>query len=256
VSTWSISAGKLAPNNLPTDELGRRYWDKMTKVLPKALLARYITSFRLYTDGPSEDLGGMSPLDDTNTVWEVDLDTADFNLHNTDSVFILDYTHTLIHEFGHLLTLNVEQVEPTEDKRQKDEKGYLTSEGYARKTSYLGQYVKQFWPEDFLNKWDKIDGIRKDSKRLDGFYDFYLNHENRFTTDYAAESPEEDIAESWTFFVLTDKPEASEIKRQKVLFFYQFPELVKLRDHIRSNVDFIPINYLELYMQAKEETSL
>lgn len=247
VNTWSITEGEFTPNRQSTDKLGSLYWNKITGVLPQALLNKYITSMRLYTDGPSEDLGGMSPLDDSNTQWEIDLDTADINLHNLDSVFVLEYNHTLIHEFGHLLTLNIEQVEPTEDQVQDDNKGYLTSEGYARKDSYLGKFVDTFWPEDFLLAWDKIDRIRNEKRRVNGYYDFYLKHQPQFTTDYSAESPEEDIAESWTFFVLTDKPASSEIRAQKVLFFYQFSELIALREHIRSNIDFIPKGYLENY---------
>lgn len=146
-----------------------------------------------------------------------------------------------------MLTLNAGQIEPTEDVVQNDSRGYLTSEGYALKASYLGMFVDQFWPPDFLSEWDKVDKIRNESRRINKLFKLYLENESQFVTDYAAESPEEDIAESWAFFVLSDKPLALEGKAKKVLFFYQFEELIRLRTMIRSNMKFIPKAYLEVY---------
>ncbi len=42
----------------------------------------------------------------------------------------------------------------------------------------------------------------------------------------------EDIAESWTHFVLQPKPAGDTVSEKKVLFFYDFPELVELREEI------------------------
>ena len=55
-------------------------------------------------------------------------------------------------------------------------------------------------------------------------------------TDYAATNPGEDIAESWTHFVINDKPSGDSIADQKVRFFYDYPELVELRDKIRARL--------------------
>ncbi|GAB5524225.1 MAG: hypothetical protein Roseis2KO_20970 [Roseivirga sp.] len=253
VGRWQISLAELKPGNTPQDSLATRYWLQVKSLLPNDLLEEYVTSLRLYTDGPQEDLGGLNQLDESNKYWQLDLDTADINFHNLDSGFVLDYTHTLIHEFGHLLTLNATQVEPTEDMRQDDAKGYLTSEGYARKSSYLGKYVDRFWPMDFLMRWDKIDQIKNESRRADKLYTFYLENSERFVTDYAAENPEEDIAESWAFFVLSDKPVTNELKARKVLFFYQFEELVKMRNSIRSKITSLPTDYLNAYQIANND---
>jgi hypothetical protein len=59
-------------------------------------------------------------------------------------------------------------------------------------------------------------------------------------TEYAASNPSEDLAESFTAFVLQEKPTKSTVgfihSDQKILFFYDFPELVEIRDFIRSNL--------------------
>lgn len=251
VGNWQITNASLQLNDSYQDSLAVSYWDKVTSLLPTDLLEKYVTSLRLYTDGPQEDLGGLNQLDAYNKYWQLDLDTADFNLYNQDSVFVLDYTHTLIHEFGHLLTLNATQIEPTEDIRQDDTKGYLTSEGYAIQSSYLGKFVDRFWPADFLLEWDKIDQTRNEDRRAKKLFAFYDEYSSRFVTEYAAENPEEDIAESWAFFVLTEKPAPHHDGAQKVLFFYQFDELVSLREHIRSNINTLPVSYLEVYKTEK-----
>lgn len=242
--TWDISNGIIQTDNNPKDVLANKYWNYLKNVLPSKMLTKYVFSLRLTSDGEHEDLAGMTPLNDENSKWEIDIDTLDFNFNNKNLRHVQNYTHTIIHEFGHLLTLNPEQVTITEDEYQKDEKGYLTSEGYADQDSYLGKYVNQFWNGRLLRKWDKIDKIRSQRRKSNSLYKFYLKNQNQFLTDYAAESPEEDIAESWTFFVLSDKPTKDSIKTEKVLFFYQFPELVDYRNEIRSKLNTIPINYI------------
>ena len=55
-------------------------------------------------------------------------------------------------------------------------------------------------------------------------------------TEYAASNPDEDFAESFVAFVLKEKPTKSTTVDQKIRFFYDFPELVEMRDFIRSNL--------------------
>lgn len=47
-----------------------------------------------------------------------------------------------------------------------------------------------------------------------------------------ATSPVEDMAESWTNFVLKPSPEGKRIADEKALFFYDFPELVTFQQQI------------------------
>lgn len=65
-------------------------------------------------------------------------------------------------------------------------------------------------------------------------YNFYYDNATMFVTDYAATSPEEDIAEAWAYFILKPKPEGNTVAEQKVLFFYEWDELTKLRAQVVS----------------------
>ena len=71
----------------------------------------------------------------------------------------------------------------------------------------------------------------------DNNYRFFLRHDTKFVTDYAATSPSEDIAESFAYFVINDKPTGNDIWEQKIRFFYEFEELVKIRNSIRERLD-------------------
>lgn len=248
IGVWEIKEGTLITNDsLSYSSMAQDYFNTINNTLPKDLIDKYVVSLRLFTDGKDGDLGGLNQMNESVDSWQFDLDTADVNIYSKDSIEILDYTHTLIHEYGHLLTLNPSQIELTDDMIQDDNKGYLTSEGYALKDSYLGIFVKQFWDDELLLEWDNIDNKKNENKRVKLLYEFYLSHRDNFVTDYAAESPEEDIAEAWTFFVLSDKPDTNTVKNQKVIFFYQFPELVAYRQKMRLNIKSIPISYLDSF---------
>jgi hypothetical protein len=247
IGVWDVENGQLMTNANANFSVANNYWKQIYNILPSDLLDKYVVSLRLFTDGRDEDLGGMNQMNDAVKHWQIDLDTADMRLFSKDSIEILDYTHTLVHEFGHLLSLNSSQIQLTDDEFEDCAKGYLTTEGYAIKGSYLEQFVEQFWSASLLHEWRTIDRIKKDKRRVNRLYKFYLKHSDDFLSDYAAESPEEDIAESWTFFVLSDKPKQESNKYKKVLFFYQFPQLVEYRKHIRSRIQFIPDSYVRNY---------
>ena len=64
----------------------------------------------------------------------------------------------------------------------------------------------------------------------------YEKYQDRFVSAYSSTNIDEDVAESWTAFVLNDKPLGVTMSEQKILFFYDFSELVDIRDHIRKGL--------------------
>jgi hypothetical protein len=60
----------------------------------------------------------------------------------------------------------------------------------------------------------------------------FYKYGERFISDYAVTNPEEDIAETFTFFVLSPRPNGDTIAEEKILFFYRYTELQRLRDEI------------------------
>ncbi|MFL0096375.1 hypothetical protein V3A08_01100, partial [Tenacibaculum maritimum] len=141
-------------------------------------------------------------------------------------------------EFGHLLTLNNTQIKPTLKLIQEEDDPYLTIEGEAFEGSYINKFVAEFWKGELLNQWNTIQNkyCFTEENCVRKLYGLYQENFTDFLTDYAAESPEEDIVESWTAFVLRDKiAKPKTIAQKKINFFYQFPKLIIYRDLIRRN---------------------
>jgi len=110
----------------------------------------------------------------------------------------------------------------------------MVEDGCAKNNSYINLFYQKFWI-DIISEWDEIQYVEDEDEFFEQSYLFYENYQDRFVTLYASTSVDEDIAESWTAFVLNDKPEGDiTIAEQKMLFFYDYQELTDLRVHIRN----------------------
>ena len=214
-------------------------WNYYTTLIPpqsRSVLTQYVIS----TDGVDGTLASVAQTESDPNSWALFVDIADvadrYNL-----------TYTLLHEFGHLLTLGPNQVPPSiavfnnpdDDNIYLQESSncpnYFPGEGCANANSYIDGFYYQFW-DDIHDEWNDINLEEDEDIYYQKLDDFYYKYQDRFLTDYAATNPEEDIAESWTFFVLSPKPAGNSIAEEKILFFYQYPELVQLRSEILSNL--------------------
>lgn len=234
---WKIRKGVLIKNSSKKTELAAHYWKEFYNIFPKDICRKYIREIVLMTDGADEKTGALVALNTKNTQWRlvVDINDVDFKTKNKKRLYESIYTY--VHEFGHLLTLNNTQVRPSVKKQQEEGEPYLNEEGQAYKNSYINKFVKRFWRGKLLTEWDVIQDkycyIEQESC-IDKLYDLYMDNFTEFLTDYAAESPEEDVVESWTAFVLKSKiKKPKTIAQHKINFFYQFPELVAFRKHIK-----------------------
>src|SRR5687768_9178983 len=214
-------------------------WNYYASIIPPAE-RELLTEFSIFTDGRGNHLAAVSPTFPDPEQWSLHVDILD-----AESYY--DLTYTLLHEQGHLLTLNAEQVPPSkaifnfpgnETIVQKEADAcphYFTGEGCSESDSYLNQFFLRFWPH-LYPEWEQINLEEDRDTRATLLEDFYKTYKDQFLTEYAATSPMEDIAESWAFFVLSPKPELNSIANEKILFFYEYPELVALRTKILGQI--------------------
>ena len=165
----------------------------------------------------------------------------------------------MIHENAHILSLGSSQsdnddpysstgiddlyeepytelIEIVQEKEDACAPNYYTDvSGCMKNNSYMNKFFQEFWVDIYPSfKWFyEFDDYDKFEDHNDLFYQKY---KTQFVTWYAATNPDEDFAESFTIFVLKEKPTKSTIADQKILFFYDFPELVEMRDFIRKNL--------------------
>lgn len=214
-------------------------WKLFTDLIPQDQ-RRMLAEYQVLTDGPGDVLGLVEQTSDDPNKWTLGIDIADI----TDTKNLV---FTFLHEMGHLLTLNSTQVppdmqvfdHPDNEKIYNREAAachnYFPGEGCSLSDSYLNTFFNQFW-NNVYGEWHQIDNIQNDNKRQDSLDAFYKKYKDRYVDDYAVTDPNEDIAETWAFFVLSPKPQGDTIADQKLLFFYQYPELTQLRKRILQNL--------------------
>jgi hypothetical protein len=141
---------------------------------------------------------------------------------------------TLVHEFGHVLSLSLDQVSSAEGSCPTIE----MEEGCAHDDSYIAAFTERFWPDE--DSWPDGD----DSSAVDQYFRDNGSWSS-FVSRYAATSPLEDFAESWAAYVDADHPghsprddDGASVRGQKVLFFEDYPDLVAQRDRIRTALGF------------------
>ena len=233
-------ADYLKPYQADT-QLHYRIWDYFTGIFPNDSDI-HVSYMIVYMDG-SENRYAAS-------IWELDGKWRLYvNLLEFDSPQVV--MDILTHEYGHMLTLNQTQTRDvtSEYGREMEQKDFdkmrsacsdrfFTGYACATDSSYMNAFGNRFWSKEVYEAWvsaflllDKEDGLNKTAINK-----FYAKYPDQFVSEYAATNPMEDMAESWTGFVMRQKPIGTSIADQKVLFFYEFPELVQTREAIIQGV--------------------
>jgi hypothetical protein len=221
------------------EEAQRQIWEYYAAIIPAENRAT-LTEYAVFTDGVDNTLAAVTQAYSDPADWSLQVDIAD-----TYDYYSL--TFTLIHEYGHLLTLAPDQVPPSlavfnnpEDNDIYLEElsacpNYFPGEGCANSDSYINEFYDRFWT-DIHDEWNEINFEEDDDIYYEKLDEFYYKYEDQFVSDYAPTSPAEDLAEVWSFFILGQQPAGETIAEEKVLFFYNYPELVELRSAILNNI--------------------
>jgi len=235
LTTYQVSGNTISnPHNekdIPADFVEyqndtknhERIWKFITDVIP-ADQRTMLGEFVIFSDGYDNVTGAVDQGAKEGT-WTIEADAVDsqnFNILST----------TLVHEFAHMLTLNDKQI--TDNTSTCDL--YMTLDGCSQNNSYINTFYDAFWI-DIYDEWKSDVKLSKDGEvDEDGVATFYEKYTDQFVTDYAPTGPEEDIAESWTYFVFNGKAKDDTIAKQKIEFFSTYPELVQLREKMLNGL--------------------
>lgn len=211
-------------------------WDFITDIVPVEYRSE-VVFFVITTDGPSGNLGAVEQTDDPET-WSLYMDIQDAGNFS-------DLVTTLVHEIAHIFTLGTSQVATDwdvfndPDDYDAYERGdnacdtYFMFEGCSYPDSYINLFFARYW-QGIYPEWLEISQEEDEESLENLLYDLYGRYPDQFVSDYAITSPEEDIAESFMYFVLAPAPSGETIAEEKILFFYEFPELTALREAMRA----------------------
>jgi hypothetical protein len=199
-------------------------WSMTKQVIPSKERVRF-GELMFIESKESGAAGYVTQTEDDLLKWQlgIAIDMAYEGGFNKDG----ELAYTLIHEFGHVLSLNETQIDFIKPKEECTT--YHIDEGCTKEDSYLYCFYKTFWT-DIIEEFNQVG----DSE--DKAYEFYTKYENRFVTEYASTNPVEDFAECFAFFVTkTERPTGESITDKKIALFYDYPKLIEIRNYIRKN---------------------
>ncbi len=228
VATYRVSQPERITlrDGTPAEE-HQRVWSLFARISPDAFTHAYVNTFEIADDASDDTLAYVHD-EDGDGYWSVGVNIGSFGAAGKREDIL-----TLIHEFAHIVTLNQTQVVHGGTCITYD-----TGDGCATSQSYLHAFVQRFWPES-------------ERTRAVSGEDVYTQAPQRFLTEYAATSPEEDIAESFALFVLeSEKRGDTTVADQKAAFFYAYPELVTLRNSIRKGLGSILLERKRMSAQS------
>lgn len=230
-------------------DLHLRIWEEFKALIPSSYWDTFVR-LQLTTDDLDGTLAAVdkTTFDSSSNEWVLLVDIVD--AEDAFATGSPELKNTLIHELGHVLTLSTDQVdwdnpgisldnESTEEDvsdfflLQEDcVSGVLVQEGCLNEDSYFNQFFQAFWSQDVFD--EHLNFILENTPE-EAAEKLYQASPDNYVSEYAATNPGEDIAESWMYFVILDASTGNSIKDDKINFFYQFDELVELRQDIRFN---------------------
>lgn len=194
-------------------------WQLFSRVASKQAITERLASFEVYENADDSSAASVWQDQHNPEKWHMNVNAAYANDKK-------DLVHTMVHEYGHIVSLNRNQVEQVDGACPRLE----IPEGCTNEGAYLTAFEKRFWKKYGQNV------PPNSGENQDNVAAFYEGKESAFVTDYAATNPIEDLAETWAHFVLRAKPTDASEKSEKVRSLYAYPELVRERDRIRANL--------------------
>jgi len=226
-------------------------WDLVKHFFPKSHLT-YITDFNIITDGEGNEFGSGIPASYAFPRPVMSIDMADIYPGGGNTLDKNTLIYGILHGLAHPTTLNIytetqdhDMVYTSHDnwlkllptKRTACLPNYYSGWSCAKNYSYLNLFYQKFWsgisattpqifPENNLSETEIVTATNA----------LYQKYPNSFVTAYAARNPIEDIAESWVAFILKNKPIGNSIADQKILFFYDYPNMLSMRNFLRGRL--------------------
>lgn len=205
--------GSLSPE---PDGLALEIWQMFERVATPEHLGELVLEYHVGDSDESDTMAFVFQTDDPELwVFGANLATSE----DRDELLA-----TLIHEYAHLLFLSTDQIDVDGDCGAD----HAIWDGCPLDGAHVAAFREEFWSAY------GDDAPPADNTDSDLAYEFYLDHEDDFVSDYAATNPIEDAAESFTTFVLEDEPSSESVIAQKIRFFWAQPELVEIRERIRA----------------------
>ncbi len=217
---FNVQAPELKAYQKATDK-HKELWNQVLKVIPENYLSK-INNFVIFAgnfDSDSDMFGTMGYVSYYTSLEKCELGLAIDIAYNTNFDDPNEGLHgTIVHEFGHLVTLNNEQINPDKNNCQTSK----IDEGCMRDNSFLYNFYTNYWKDLPANQ----DGSQR-----------YSENPDNYVSDYAATNIVEDYAETFRYYILGNIPTAGTlVKEQKIRKLDTHQSMQTLRTFIRGHI--------------------
>jgi hypothetical protein len=203
-ASYAVTAGEKI--TLKSGENKAEYediWDNIKALSPDSLSDKYIEKYEVFNNSDDDTLAFVDD-EDGNGKWRVAINLAGYK-SSTER----ENKTTIIHELGHIISLNNSQVNPDASTCAN----LKLDEGCANADSPINTFWNKYWKGVSNPEFD----------------------DNKYVTEYATTNETEDFAETFAFFVLGKENDlSSSVKDQKIKMFYSFPDMVAIRTEMRN----------------------
>lgn len=205
-----LESGKPGPNDA-------EIWGQVARLVPITQSDKLIGKFQIFSEPNSNTIAFM----------DRDAATGRFLMGINDPVHLAtdaqEQKLTIAHELMHMIVVN-ELVKPAaETAAALPCDGVIEpDEGCYKRGSIYADFVTRFWPQ-------------ADRDAAANNVDLFEKKKGSFVTPYAATSPHEDIADSFSVWLINEG-KGETVADAKQRFFGNYPNLVALKQQIRRSV--------------------
>ena len=211
-TTYLFDNGNLEKDIV--DPAQKQAWDYFLAIATREFARENIALVSFYNNPKSDTMASVSQNETNNQKWDLEINMK----YGEDKPTLI---FTLVHEFGHLYSLNKTQV-PT-DKIENCPTLRL-EEGCPTNISLISQFQNKFWKDIVADP------------NTNNYGEHYLNRENSFVSQYAGTNVLEDFAETLAFYAVKDDSEAIQIAKEKINFMNSNPKIKEMAVRIRTNL--------------------
>ena len=181
-------------------------FDTFRELAGDAFVQEHLSEFRIFTN--KETQLGAFVQQKMDGSWILGINRFDKELLTSSTQ--KGMTDILLHEYAHILFF---------------EEGDIATD-----------FEEEFWSNALMKQHTKDTGsLTNVNTRIQANSVFYKKYQSLFISEYAASTMDEDLVESFTYFVMENKPTGSTEAIKKVLFFYRNDQMVKLRKALRTS---------------------
>lgn len=227
IATYSINDDMITLKDWEMTDLHAMVWEMFSSITPKETRPFLVEAG--FADDADNNTDAFVAQTDIADQWKIVFNIASFQWEDTDAD---RKQEIMVHEYAHLVSywpsqVNYIPMDTDDDARARYAEKcetYFVWEWCLHDDAYLLSFINKFWTADEL-----------EITEVNGEPDEYSPEE--YVSEYAGTNHGEDFAESFAYFVTKTKPTTTINEAdQKIAFFYDFDDLVKLRTLIRSRL--------------------